>query len=211
MHHRARDLTGQKCGYLEAIRYIGSENGCRSMWEVRCQCGTTKTMQASEFLKQQKRGIIASCGCMRRATIGKRLTTHGMSSHPAFAVWRSMIDRCHLPTHQAYHNYGARGIAVCARWRKSFENFWADMGPAYQTGLTLERRENDKGYSAANCKWATRRRQSNNKRTSVFIETPLGRMTVSQAARRYGIGRSTLNWRLSNGWGPARALNLSTT
>lgn len=168
-------------------------------------------MQASEFTKQQKRGIVASCGCMRRATQAARRTTHGMSHHPAFAVWRSMNDRCHLPTHQAYHNYGARGITVCKRWRESFENFWADMGPNYQTGLTLERRKNDKGYSPANCIWRTRRRQANNKRTSLMIDTPLGRISAAQAARRYGIGLSTLYWRLHAGWPPARALNLSTT
>ena len=136
MHHRARDLTGEKLGYLTAIRYIGSDQK-KSIWEVKCECGTLKPMQAQEFVKQQKKGIVASCGCMRRATIGRRNTTHGMSGHPAFAVWRSMNDRCHLASHQAYHNYGARGIAVCERWRESFENFWADMGPTYRTGVSI--------------------------------------------------------------------------
>lgn len=210
MHHRARDLTGQTLGYLTAIRYIGSENGRRSIWEVRCSCGVTKPMQASEFLKQQKRGIVASCGCMRLATMAARHTTHGMSRHPAFAVWRSMCGRCHLPTHQAYKNYGARGIAVCERWRESFGAFWADMGPTYQAGRCIERVENSQGYSPANCRWGTWRRQANNRRSNVLIETPLGKITISQAARRYGIGRSTLDWRIKNGWPAAKALGLST-
>lgn len=211
MHHRARDLTGQKLGYLTATRYAGAPTGRRSMWEVKCQCGKVKLMEASEFCKQQKRGILASCGCMKRASIGQRNTKHGMSAHPAYAVWRSMLDRCALPTHQAYHNYGARGIVVCKRWRESFDNFWADMGPAYQHGLTLERRNNNRGYSPANCKWATRRRQANNRRTSALLDTPAGRITVSQAARRYGLGRSTLAYRLAAGWGVPRALGLSST
>lgn len=211
MHHRARDLTGQKLGYLTAMRYAGSENGRRSMWEVRCACGATKLMQASEFVKQQKRGIVASCGCMKRATIGARNTSHGMSAHPAYAVWRSMVDRCHLSTHQAYHNYGARGISVCERWRESFENFWADMGPTYLTGKWIERKKNDLGYSPENCRWQSARRQANNKRTSRMIDTPAGRITVAMAARRYGVLVGTLYYRLDHGWPVLKALNLSTT
>ena len=53
--------------------------------------------------------------------------THGLSKHPAYAVYRSMLDRCSLPTHQSWKNYGARGITVCDRWKQSFENFWEDI------------------------------------------------------------------------------------
>lgn len=211
MHHRARDLTGQTLGYLTAMRYAGSANGRRSMWEVLCVCGKTKLMDASEFGKQQKRGIVASCGCMRKATIAARLTGHGMTSHPAYWVWRSMCDRCHLATHQAYHNYGARGIAVCERWRESFVSFWEDMGPTYATGKSIERKDNEQGYSPENCRWQSMRRQANNKRTSRLIDTPMGRITVSQAARRYGIYVGTLYYRLDHGWPVLKALNLSTT
>ena len=116
---------------------------------------------ASEFAK----GSTNSCGCSTAQFISKSRTTHGMSRHPVYAVWRSMIDRCKLPTHQAWANYGGRGIAVCGHWKK-FENFWADMQAAYRAGLTLERVENDRGYSKANCIWATHAEQANNRRNS---------------------------------------------
>ena len=208
-HHRARDLTGQKLGYLTAIRWIGA-NGKKSIWECRCECGAIKNMEASEFVKQQKRGILASCGCMRGATIGKKQTRHGMTRHPAYAVWRSMMDRCRLPTHQAWHNYGARGISVCERWQECFENFWEDMGPTYRKGMDLNRRDNNGNYTPENCRWHTRRKNSNNRRLSRHVVTPLGRMTIAQASRRYGIKYSTLLYRLDHGWDSARALTSTT-
>ena len=156
-------------------------------------------LAATEIAKQQKRGIQASCGCMRNKTIAEKRTTHGMSRHKAFAVWRSMIDRCSLPTHQAWARYGGRGITVCDQWRKSFSAFWADMGPTYREGLTLERRDNSAGYSQQNCVWATRTRRARNKRTNVLINTPWGVMTVAEAADRSGLNRTTLYYRVNTG------------
>ena len=195
MHHRAKDITGLRVGYLTASMYQGSD--CKkSLWEVRCDCGNTITMPATELKKQAKRGVIASCGCMRRATIAARQRLHGMSLHPAFAVWRSMIDRCTLPSHQAWRNYGARGITVCARWRESFEAFWADMGPAYTPGLTLERVDNMRGYGPDNCRWATYKDQANNRRNNRVVQTPDGPMTAAQLADKLGVPRSTMYLRL---------------
>lgn len=209
MHPRAKDLNGFTVGYLTLTTYAGSD-GKKSLWHAVCTCGKTITLPGTEAVKQKKRGVTASCGCTRRSTIGRKRTTHGMSKHPAFAVWRSMLDRCALPSHQAWHNYGGRGITVCAEWRDSFEAFWRDMGPTYRHGLTLERVDNSAGYSASNCTWATCKRQANNTRRSRHVDTPAGRMTVMQASEAYGVGYSTLLYRLDHGWPTDRALNLST-
>lgn len=198
MHHRAKDLSGQKLGYLTVSSFQGSD-GKKSLWELVCVCGARKLMPATEITKQQKRGIVASCGCKRRETIGTRLRTHGMSRHKAFAVWRSMLDRCRLPSHQAWRNYGGRGITVCERWQRSFSTFWADMGSTYQDGLTLERVDNMSGYSPENCRWASRKRQARNKRSNSLVDTPWGSITVAEAAERSGIGRSTLYYRVGIG------------
>lgn len=204
MHHRARDISGLRVGYLTVVRYQGS-NGKKSLWEVRCDCGTVLIREPSEILKMQKRGVRASCGCMKGHTLSEKRQTHGMSRHPAFAVWRSMVDRCRLPTHQAWHNYGARGIQVCKRWQEDFANFWADMGPTYRRGLTLERVDNMADYRPENCRWKDRKAQANNTRRNRWLETPTGRMTVMQAAEAFGIGYSTLLYRLDNNW-PARRM-----
>ena len=55
------------------------------------------------------------------------------------------------------------GDRVCLRWRGSFAAFLEDMGPRPE-GLTLERRDNSRGYEPSNCCWATRAEQSLNKR-----------------------------------------------
>lgn len=194
MAKRPVDITGLTVGYLTARHYLGSD-GRRSLWSVDCHCGKQIVLGASELKKQHVRGITASCGCMRRATIAAKRTRHGMSHHPAFAVWRSMLDRCRLPSHQAWANYGGRGITVCKRWQSAFEKFWADMGPTYKAGLTLDRQDNEKGYSAKNCRWVTYTAQANNRRGNVRV----GGLTVSQLAKNLGIGRSTIAYRLSAG------------
>jgi hypothetical protein len=88
---------------------------------------------------------------------------HGMSRHPAWGAWHNMIQRCGDPTHAAWKDYGGRGIKVCVRWQL-FANFWKDMGPTYQPGLTLDRINNDRGYKLSNCRWATWEVQNRNKR-----------------------------------------------
>lgn len=196
MHHRAVDLTGRRRGYLVAVRYVGSD-GQKSLWLVRCDCGREITLPATEFRRERKG--VQSCGCRRGEAIARSRRTHGMSGHPAYAVWRSMLARCQNPKHPAYHNYGGRGIWVCDDWERSFDAFWADMGPAYQTGLTLERLDNSWGYEALNCRWATWKAQARNTRLNRVIETPAGPMILAEAAEVSGIGATTLAYRLGNG------------
>ena len=79
-----------------------------------------------------------------------------------YMVWGSMLQRMTNPKNKAYHRYGGRGLILDPRWLQ-FENFLADMGEKPE-GLTLERKENNLGYSKANCKWATYKEQANNRK-----------------------------------------------
>lgn len=96
---------------------------------------------------------------------------HGYATkgiHPIYRRWYQMKERCHNPKNPDYKYYGARGITVCIRWRNSLQHFVEDMGVP-KKGMTLERVNNNKGYSKSNCKWATRAEQSKNTRSAVLI------------------------------------------
>jgi hypothetical protein len=80
-----------------------------------------------------------------------------------------MKQRCSNPNHHEWKNYGARGITVCHRW-SSFANFLVDMGLRPSSGHSLDRRDNDSGYSSANCRWAFKLEQDRNRRTCRLIE-----------------------------------------
>lgn len=131
------------------------------------------------------------------------MATHGMEQTRVYAVWRNMKSRCLNPSDQNYHNYGGRGITVCTRWM-AFENFLEDMGVP-PSGLSLERVDNDLGYDAANCIWATRKQQANNRRTSVYLEAGGLRMTKTEWALHLGITFHSLTLRIRK-WGLPLAL-----
>lgn len=85
------------------------------------------------------------------------------SDHELYNVWNDMNQRCHSVGDRSYKNYGGRGITVCARWRKSLENFCLDMSPR-PAGTSLDRIDNHAGYSKENCRWTDRVTQSQNSR-----------------------------------------------
>lgn len=191
------NLQGRTFNYLTVISDAGNTPSGKSQWLVECVCGTRKVLAAQSFYRATDHPVIKSCGCMKAQLIAEKARTHGMSHHPAFAVWNSMLSRCGCKTHRAWKNYGGRGITVCAKWR-TFEGFWKDMQGGYEPGLTLDRVDNDQGYSKANCRWATPGQQSANKRCNRRIHTPWGYLTASEASRRSGIGLTTLLYRLDN-------------
>jgi predicted DNA-binding transcriptional regulator AlpA len=189
-HHNFRDLTGLRFGALTAVE-TSHTDGAKWYWIYKCDCGKLVTKLGQDVTKDLKRGGTPNCGCMTGRLIGTKNSTHGMSKHPAYAIWRSMRDRCRLPSHQAWANYGGRGITVCERWN-SFENFWEDMGATYQRGLDLDRRDNNAGYSKENCRWVSRKVNALNKRNYRGVD-------IATIAAETGISRSTLYYRLNRG------------
>ena len=112
--------------------------------------------------------------------------------------WYEMIQRCHNPKHPDYSYYGGRGITVCARWRKSLTAFVADMGLPKE-GMTLDRTNNNKGYSKYNCRWATRAEQSKNRGYTIRLLFRKKMRTLREISKLTGLSVSTLYFRYKRG------------
>ncbi len=124
-----------------------------------------------------------------------------------YNIWRGMIKRCEDKTNAGYRYYGGRGIAICPAW-KSYYQFFEDMGEA-PTGLTIERMDNDKGYSPDNCKWATYLEQNNNKSNIRRLTYNHKTQTLTAWAREIGVSVQVLHHRIViKGWPIDIALNL---
>ena len=197
MPRKLNDLTGQRFGRLVVVKR--HETSSRPvMWECQCDCGN-KSIVAYKHLAY---GETVSCGCYREE-LNKRPRTHGQSCKvtkgltSTYVVWEGMKQRCHNPNYHDYKSYGGRGITVSEEWRNSFETFFADMGKKPK-GKTLERIENDEGYSKGNCKWATKKDQACNRRNTRMITFNGKTQTMTDWAREYGLPRGVLWQRLYN-------------
>lgn len=133
--------------------------------------------------------------------------THGRSEDAEFGIWWAMRQRCSNPRNKAFENYGARGIFVCDRWQK-FDAFYADMGPRPSPEHSIDRIDVDSGYSADNCRWATRDEQNSNRRDTVRVMYDGKEMSLKQASRAAGLPYSTVRNRLASGYSEEDALRL---
>lgn len=93
-----------------------------------------------------------------------------VTHHPLYRTWQGMLNRCRNPNNPAFKYYGGRGIAVCQRWRDSFEDFVSDVGERPE-GMTLDREDTDGDYDPDNCRWADSNTQAKNRRELTVGDT----------------------------------------
>jgi hypothetical protein len=136
------------------------------------------------------------------STIKRR---HGLCQTKEYVAWCGMKSRCNNENFKFFKNYGGRGIKVCDRW-KDFYTFFEDMGPV-PDGKSLDRIDNEKGYSPENCRWATRTEQARNKRNLVFITANGETKCLGEWSEQTGIKVSTLSARLKLGWADDKVVN----
>ena len=184
---KLKDLTGQKFGRLTVIERSGNSNCRKTMWLCKCDCGNELTVVGENITN----GRTKSCGCLRKER------AHGKSDTRLHRIWTGMKTRCYNPNHHEAHNYSGRGIAVCDEWKNSFTAFYAwAVKNGYADNLTLDRIDNDKGYSPDNCRWVTLREQNSNRRNNHLITHNGKTQTISQWAAELGIKRVTLQARI---------------
>jgi hypothetical protein len=114
-----------------------------------------------------------------------------------------MKNRCTNPNNKDHALYAGRGIRLALRW-EIFENFLADMGER-PPGMSIDRIDNNGNYEPGNCRWATSKEQTRNKRVNRMVLWRGQSLCLVEWADRVGIPRSVLNDRLRRGWTVDRA------
>lgn len=181
------------------LTVIGEKTDKKYTWCLcKCSCGNIKWIRKSSLLS----GCTKSCGCLR-----KEITrTHGQHGTRLYNVWKGMRQRCNNPNNERYNDYGGRGIKICDEWN-DFSNFskWANEH-GYHEGLSIDRIDNDKGYSPQNCRWATILAQNNNTRNCRKFTYHGETHTITGWALKLHMERCVLESRLYRGWSLSDAL-----
>ncbi len=185
---------GTRFGRLVVLSEGIQPNGLRG-YLCQCDCGNTKVHRSNYLTK----GRAISCNCAKIERMAKLSKTHGHASvgkvTQEYRCWQLMKRRCENPADESYIWYGQRGITVCERWH-SFENFLADMGQKPH-GHSIERIDNDGNYEPSNCRWATMKEQSINKRNTIFVNFRGQKMPLATAAELAGISYASA-WHRAN-------------
>ena len=195
--------VGETYGRWTVLGPVVVQRG-RAKWLVRCSCPDRTEREVLE--NNLKRGISTSCGCHQRQRASEESKKHGLTNHALFRTWAQMIQRCTNAGLKEYLPYGGRGISVCERWRTSFPNFLADMGPKPSPKHTLDRIDNNGNYEPGNCRWATLAEQAVNKRTTRRVTIGGESLRIPEWCERIGISRATFYHRLYDGWTEIDAL-----
>ena len=206
------DLINKKFGRLTVISLHevkqlytrdGTKNGKRYYYLCKCECGNGIIVEKHNLIS----GNSKSCGCYNHDRIMERCYKHNGFKERLYGVYRGMLQRCNCKTHKHYANYGGRGIKVCDEW-KDYNSFreWS-INNGYKTELSIDRIDNNKGYSPDNCRWVTRVEQARNTRRSRIIEFNGERLTMIEWSNKIGISEGTLFARLKSGWSINKALS----
>lgn len=190
------DITGQKFGRLLVKKrlknHIKPNGSSLVVYSCECECGS-KTKVISADLRY---GYTRSCGCLRKDVTTSRSIKHGFSKRGVYNqfywTFQGILSRC-----KSHPNYAGRGIKCF--W-DSFDGFKRDMYKSYlkhiavhgEKNTTIDRVNNNGGYSKENCRWATYTIQMRNQRKNVLLEFRGETKCITEWEKELGFGRSVV-------------------
>lgn len=222
MHKNTINLVGKTFGRIHVLSYSHIQN-TKAYWNCVCVCGIKKVIAGSHL----RSGLTKSCGCyckevsksdgrralMSKIQMGKNNSSykHGSVRTPFYNIYRGIYQRCNDKNYHSYKNYGGRGIKL--EW-KSFIIFKKDMYKSYlihvnkygKEQTSIDRINNSGNYSKQNTRWATKKEQSRNKRTTRFVNYNEKTMCVADWEDFLGVRKGSIQQRISTGWDEIRAI-----
>lgn len=163
-----RDLDLNEVIWGERLRKIRRVVAARGVKGRNGAYGLLTAEQKADIQRMLEQGVpakdIHEATRVSLRSVSRLSKTPAPSATKEFSAWVSIKSRCLNPQHQDYRYYGGRGVSVCNRWRDSYPNFLADVGPAPTAQHTIERLDPNKGYEPHNVIWADRKQQARNRR-----------------------------------------------
>jgi len=161
-----KELKNKRFARLLVLCENGRDKHGQILWKCKCDCGKIITVRARALTTKHTK----SCGCLFTETF----TTHGLTKHPIYSVWRNMIQRCYNIKNKRYNDWGGRGIIVCPEWKYSTTEFinWA-IHKGYKKELRIDRINNDGNYTPSNCRFVNPSISAQNQRVRKTSKTQL--------------------------------------
>lgn len=199
------DITGQRFGRLVALEENGRKHK-EVVWKCLCDCGNIKNITSSSL----RYGTTRSCGCLLPDASKAANTKHGLYGTPIHRTYFNMKNRCYNPHYCLFKSYGGKGIKVCDEWleKNGLQNFYEwSLKNGYSTELSIDRIDNDKGYSPDNCRWVTMKAQQNNRTNNRCFEIDGTIKTMKQWTEHFNISYKKFQHLVYSGMEPVAAIN----
>jgi len=195
------EFVDKKFNRLTVLSFSHIDKHRNKIYKCQCDCGNIDYYVAYRLRNNHTK----SCGCWREDL----KKTHGMYKTTEYKIWENMKARTTNPNSDNYYLYGAIGRTLCQSWYK-FENFFNDMGNRPSKKHSLDRIDNNKGYSKENCRWVTADVQQNNMKSNVRLTLYGDTLNIGQWAKKLNLKLRTLRARLESGWSVEKALTTPT-
>lgn len=205
----SEDLTGR---VFTRLRVLGPQTGNRGRpaWLCICDpvlggCGSERVIASSDLVNGKRK----SCGCLRLEFLAEGRPKK-ILERAEYRSWRGMKNRCYSTSASSYPHYGGRGITVCERWIKSFDDFLSDMGPKPSPKHSIDRINNDGNYEPGNCRWATQSQQMRNSRVTRMVTFNGETRSAAEWGEITGVKRNAIVDRIDCGLDVKTALTASS-